>query len=117
MSTADKSDRFQLSEEQFAELATNDPDVKLLKVGVKGIGVVVIKPPSRGDFRRFSKKLGKGSDDPDTLEELARCCVVWPSLDDLEKEIEKRRKYGAWVGLGNQAGKLSGLITEEIEGN
>lgn len=111
------SDKFALSQDEFDQIQAKDPDVDLLKVGIKGIGVVVLKPPSRGDVTRFTKKMERGTDTSEAKEELARSCVAWPRLEELDTEIDKRRKYGAWLGLANEAAKLSGIVLDDIEGN
>lgn len=113
--------RFQLSKEEFEAVQAENDDLDLMTVGVKGLGVVVLKPATRPVQNRFMERiLGAKSDKHkkhQVLEELARCSVAWPSVEDLEAEIDRKRKYMAWVDLGNQAAKVAGLDVEEIEGN
>lgn len=113
--------RFQLTQEEFNSIQRQYPELDLLKVGVDGIGVVVLKAADRGDYKRFSKKtLGKNAakyDRDDVYEELARCGVAWPPVDELEHEIDAKRKWGAWSSLGAHVARLGGIDSEEIEGN
>ena len=104
--------------EEFAAVAAQDPDVEILRVKIKGVGVVLVKPPSQGDYTRFEKKLSKeGCDRGDTFSELGRCCLAWPAVSELDAVFTRRRKFGAWSSLGAQAAKLAGMLSEEIEGN
>lgn len=106
------------TDEEFAAAVAQDPDVEILRVKVKGVGVVLMSPPSQGDYTRFEKKLSKeGCDRGEAFAELGRCCLAWPSVKDADAAFTRRRKFGAWAALGAQAAKLAGMLSEEIEGN
>jgi hypothetical protein len=109
-------------EEAEAKIRSEHGDLDLAHVKIRGLGSVIVLPPSRGDLTRFQRKVGGagkrgGGDTPAALEELARCCVAYPKVDELDKAIESKRKYGAWVAIGSAAIELSGAGAEEVSGN
>lgn len=115
--------KFQLSQEQYEELKATHDGLETLVVGVPHIGVVVLIPASRGDQRRFmdktmgNQKTVERTKRFEAFEELARVSLAWPTVDELDAEIETKRKYMAWIELGTHAAKLAGLNTDELEGN
>jgi len=111
--------KFQLTVEQYNAIKDEYPDLDTRVIGVPGIGKVVIIPPAAGDQRRFRQKIdpkARGTRS-DALEELARVSVVWPSVQELDREIERRRKGLAWPEIGSHAAELAGFSTEQLEGN
>lgn len=113
--------KFQLSPDKLAELKDQNSGLDLLTVGVPGIGVVVLAPAASGDARRFRKRtMGKEAvkySRDDCFEELARCSIVWPTVEELDAELEAKRKTLAWIEIGNHAAALAGLDVEKLEGN
>ena len=115
--------RFKLTQEELEVVKLEHEGLETLVVGVPGIGVVVLIPASRGSQRRFmDKTMGSAKTVDKTkrfeaFEELARVSVAWPPIEELEAEIDAKRKYMAWVDLGGYAAKLAGMNTDELEGN
>jgi len=111
----------ELNKLELEEIEAKQGGLDIAHIKVRGLGSVVVVPPTRGDLTRFQRKArgvkGKDGDLPSALEELARCCVVYPTVPELEAEIEAKRKHGTWLAIGNAAIELSGAGAEEVLGN
>lgn len=113
--------RFQLASEEFDTMRDKNEGIDLQPCSVPGVGVVVLWPATRPNQQRFRKKtMGKDQakfDRGQALAELGKGSVLWPPVDELEEEVETKRRHLAWVQLGAAAAALAGMATEAIEGN
>jgi hypothetical protein len=71
---------------------------------------VVVKPPSRAQWKRFRAYVADERRRPDAVESLLRDCVVYPDAAALDGILEKRP--GLAETFGNQVVELAGASGE-----
>ena len=61
------------------------------------MGLVVCRPPTLGEHKRFSDKIGDArKSNSDAMKELVVCCRVYPEREDFKQIIER---FGALCRL------------------
>ena len=68
---------------------------------------VLVKPPTRPQWKRFRALIADEKRRPDALEQLLRDCLVYPGLTDLDAILEK--KPGLAESFGGSLVELAGL--------
>ncbi len=84
-------------------------EVYLVEAGDVG---VIVRPPTRAEYRRFRALAMDEKKRADAVERLARDCVLWPDADGLDELLERRPALTEVVG--GELLKLAGFA-EEVE--
>lgn len=75
---------------------------------------LVVRPPTTAEYRRAMDKIGEGERRRvPALEELGRCCCVYPDKAALSALLEQ--KPGLALTLGGKALELSGVVESDAE--
>jgi hypothetical protein len=100
-----------LTKEQVAELKAANPGVELARVVVQGVEVV-LKAPSRAQYKRFIKIGRQEGMRMEAAEDLCRDCVVFPGPEELPKLFEQ--KVALSMTLAGELSEMAGAA-EEVE--
>ena len=99
-----------LTKEQVQEFEATHKRVAHLR-GKDGDWEVVIRKPTRAEYKQFRSRTHNPAQVADAQEILARQCVVYPSRDAFDAMLED------WPGIPEAAGaafgRLMGLAAEE----
>lgn len=95
--------------ETIERLKAEYGEVYLVEVGEAG---VIVRPPTRAEYRRFRALAIDEKKRADAVERLVRDCVLWPDADGLDELLERRPALTEVIG--GELLKLAGFA-EEVE--
>lgn len=99
-----------LNPETIANLKEKHSDIYLLEAGEHE---VVVRPPTRGEYRRFRAMATDDRKKPEAVETLLRDCVLYPESAEIERLLEKKPALADI--FGGKVLELAGA-TEEARG-
>ena len=87
-----------ISDEKVAELKAKHSDLTLLKAGSFEI---VVRPPTREEWKRFRKEASDDAKKSDSVEGILRACTVYPDASEVVSMLAKKpalaEKFGKEV--------------------
>lgn len=89
----------------YEEAVANHGDDRVAIVESK-LGPVLLRSPSRPEYKRFRSQLKPKGDNGDILEQLARQVVLYPSRQEFDAMLDRRPALADTVG--NRALELAG---------
>ena len=99
-----------LTEDQIAEFETTHNRIAHV-IGKDKAWEVVVRKPTRSEFKRFKAMVHNPSQAPDAMEHLIRTCVVYPSRDALDALLEDFPALPA--AFDSQLAELVGAAADE----
>ena len=73
---------------------------------------ILVKPPTRPQWKRFRAFMSDERKRPDAMEQLLRDCLVYPELTELDAMLERRP--GLAESFGSSVVEMAGL-TDRVE--
>ena len=100
-----------LSKEEIASLESTHKRVAHI-IGRNGAWEVVLRKPTRAEYKRFRSMLHNDAQKADATESLARTCVVYPSREAFDSMLDEYPAIGD--AAGGVLGELVGFTADQM---